>query len=63
MLKACDEEEARHVIEKESLYEFDLSNPPIFRGVLVEIDNKHTSHFLLNQHHASNPMEIHDVLL
>lgn len=54
LLKANDDKEARSIVEKESLYEFDLSSPPVVRGVLVEIENSQTSYFLLNQHHVSS---------
>ena len=53
LFKAKDAEEGRQIVEKESLYEFNLSSPPVVRGVLVEIDNSRTSYFLLNQHHVS----------
>lgn len=53
VFSAMDDIEAKSLIEKESLYQFDLSSPPILRGVLVEVKNTTTSYLLLNQHHVS----------
>lgn len=56
-LKACkarDDEEAICIIEKESLFEFNPSHPPIVRGVLVEITDSLKSYLLLNQHHVGS---------
>jgi len=49
-----DEEEARSVIEAESLFEFLLSRPPVVRGVLVRVNNNSSSFLLLNQHHVGS---------
>lgn len=53
LFQANSQEESKQIVEKESLFEFDLSKPPVVRGVLVEVENSCTSYFLLNQHHVS----------
>mmetsp|Transcript_23153 Transcript_23153/g.64167 ORF Transcript_23153/g.64167 Transcript_23153/m.64167 type:complete len:2474 (+) Transcript_23153:109-7530(+) len=47
------DEEARCLIEEESLFIFPLSSGPIVRGVIVEVKNG-SSFLLLNQHHIGS---------
>ena len=49
-MNALDDEDARLIIEKESLFVFDLTKPPVIRAVVVTTRN--TSLLLLNQHHV-----------
>ena len=49
-IKALDDEDALLIIEKESLFVFDLTKPPVIRAVVVHTPN--TSLLLLNQHHV-----------
>lgn len=48
-----DEESATKIIEAESVYRFDLTRPPVVRGVLVRVAGG-SQFLLLNQHHLGS---------
>jgi hypothetical protein len=46
------EEKARHVIERDSGYIFDLGAPPVVRGTLLYVADTNTTLLLIVQHHV-----------
>ena len=52
-MDAKDDDDVRNIIQAESLYQFDLMNPPVVRGVLVRLSCSH-EYLLINQHHIGS---------